>query len=148
MSCIKPSALSEPIIDTCNKRAINSSVCKVFEIDLYTATVADLDFSSSYELSILRNDTVHGLLSWFDIYFDKLPNKVRFTTGPYGNYTHWKQTLFYLPKDLTVEKGEVLRGSIAAKKNNSNWRAIDIKISLHQQNNKSAKDLVHLYKLK
>ena len=148
MSCIKPSALSEPIVDTCNKSAINSSVCKVFELDLYTATVGDLDFSSSYELSVLRNDTVHGLLTWFDIFFDKLPNKVRFSTGPYSDYTHWKQTLFYLPKDLFVEKGEVIRGSIAAKKNEKNWRAIDIKLSLHQQNSKAKNSLLHLYKLK
>jgi len=51
MSCIKPCVMSEPIIDVCNRNLINSSQCKIFEIDLYTVKKEDLDFSSSYELT-------------------------------------------------------------------------------------------------
>jgi protein arginine N-methyltransferase 1 len=102
---MKPSVMSEPLIDVCEKQAINSSHCKIFEIDLYTVKKEELDFSSSYELTFLRNDTVHGLIAWFDIYFDKLPNKVEFTTSPYNTKTHWKQTIFYSDFDLFVEKG-------------------------------------------
>jgi protein arginine N-methyltransferase 1 len=106
MSCIKPSVLSEPLIDICDKEAINSSHCKIFEVDLYTCTKADLDFSSSYELTFFRNDTLHGLIAWFDIFFDKLPNKVKFTTDPYTRPTHWKQVIFYTTQDIFVEKGK------------------------------------------
>lgn len=147
MTCIKPSAMSEPLVDVCDKRAINSSECKIFEIDLYTVTKEDLDFSNSYEISFLRNDTVHGLLVWFDIYFDKLPNKVEFTTGPYDKNTHWKQVVFYTEHDLFVQKGEILKGSIATRKSEQNFRALDIKISYHHNGRSGKKDWTQQYKL-
>jgi protein arginine N-methyltransferase 1 len=105
MNCIKPTVMGEPLIDVCNKNAINTSHCKIFEIDLYSVKKEDLDFSSTYELSFFRNDTLHGLIAWFDIYFSKLPNKVEFTTDPYSKSTHWKQVVFYTNIDLFVEKG-------------------------------------------
>jgi len=105
MNCLKQAALQEPIVDFCEKEAINSNICRIFEIDLYTCKVEDLDFSNQYELVINRNDTVHALVAWFDIAFDKLPNKVFFTTGPFKKTTHWKQTVFYTDRDVKVRKG-------------------------------------------
>lgn len=105
MSCIKNSALAEPLIDVCPRDAINSSHSKILDIDLYKVKKEELDFSSSYEVKINRNDTVSGLVSWFDIYFDKLPNKVEFSTSPYVKSTHWKQVIFYPEVDFYVEKG-------------------------------------------
>jgi protein arginine N-methyltransferase 1 len=99
--------MSEPLIDICPSKSINSSQCKVFEIDLYTVQKEDLDFSSNYELTFFRNDTVHGIVAWFDVYFDKLPNKVEFTTNPFSKSTHWKQVIFYTDYDLFVEKGKI-----------------------------------------
>jgi protein arginine N-methyltransferase 1 len=148
MSCIKPSVLSEPLIDVCDREALNSSHCKIFEVDLYTCTKEDLDFSSSYELTFFRNDTVHGLISWFDIYFDKLPNKVKFTTDPYTRATHWKQVIFYTNQDIFVEKGEVLRGSIAVRKSNANFRELDVKVSYHYNGKHTKRDYYQLYKIR
>lgn len=148
MTCIKPNVMAEPLIDICEKRAINSSHCKILEIDLYTCTKADLDFSSSYELTFFRNDTFHGILSWFDIYFDKLPNKVEFSTGPYNKSTHWKQTIFYTDHDLFVDKGEILKGSIAVRKSQVNFRELDVKISFHQNSRNGKKDFTQLYKIR
>ena len=81
MDVLKPYVLREPVVDNCEKRMVNSSVCKIFEIDLYTVTKEQLDFSKAYELTFFRNDTFSGLVGWFDIFFDKLPNKVQFSTG-------------------------------------------------------------------
>ena len=81
MSVIKPSVMSEPLIDVCEKGAINTSHCKVFEIDLYTVTKEQLDFTAAYELTFFRRDTLNGVAGWFDCYFDKLPNKIYFSTG-------------------------------------------------------------------
>jgi protein arginine N-methyltransferase 1 len=81
MSCVKQSVLQEPIVDIFNKNLINTSVCKVLDIDLYTCTKEDLDFSNQYELTFTRRDTLNGLAAWFDCYFEKLPNKVNFSTG-------------------------------------------------------------------
>src|SRR5690349_6713228 len=147
MTCIKPSVLSEPLIDICEKQAINSSHCKIFEVDIYTCTKEDLDFSSAYELTFFRNDTVHGLIAWFDIFFDKLPNKVHFTTDPYTRGTHWKQVIFYTKEDIYVEKGEVLKGSIAVRKSHTNYRELDVKISYHYNDTHTSKDSIQQYKI-
>ena len=81
MSCIKQNVFQEPIVDICEKKAVNSNVCRILEIDLYTVTKEELNFSNQYELTFFRRDTVNALLTWFDCFFDKLPNKVHFSTG-------------------------------------------------------------------
>lgn len=148
MTCIKPAASCEPLIDVCDLEAINSSECKVFEIDLYTVTKEQLDFSSGFELTFLRDDTVHGLLAWFDIYFDKLPNKVEFSTGPYEKNTHWKQVVFYTELDVFVDKGEMMKGSIAVRKSHTNFRELDIKISTHFNGRSGKKDSLQQFKIR
>ena len=148
MSCIKPSVKSEPIIDICEKEAINTSHCKVFEIDLYTVTKEQLDFTAAYELTFTRNDTIHGLVAWFDIYFEKLPNKVFFSTSPYQKSTHWKQVIFYTDNDIFVDKGDILKGSLAVRKSNANFRELDIKMSFHIQNRMSDKHWYQLFKIR
>jgi len=148
MKCIKPCVMQDPLIDICEKKAINTSHCKVFEIDIYTCTKEDLDFSAQYELTCFRNDTFSGLISWFDIYFDKLPNKVYFTTSPYEKSTHWKQVIFYSELDFHVEKGDVIKGAIATRKSHDNPRALDVKISYHAKVRTGNKDLVQQYKIR
>jgi protein arginine N-methyltransferase 1 len=148
MKCIQPAVMSEPLIDVCDKGAINSTKCKIMEIDLYTVKKEDLDFSAKYELTFNRQDTLHGLMAWFDIYFDKVPNKVEFTTSPYNKATHWKQTVFYTDKDIYVEKGETLKGSIAVRKSNFNFRELDVKISYHLGGLSGKNDWYQLYKIR
>lgn len=148
MKCIKPCVMQDPLIDICEKKAINTSHCKVFEIDIYTCTIADLDFSSQYELTCFRNDSFSGLITWFDIYFDKLPNKVYFTTSPYEKSTHWKQVIFYSEIDFQFEKGDIIRGSIATRKSHDNPRALDCKISYHAEVRSGPKNIVQQYKIR
>ena len=131
MECIKPNVICEPLVDNVERRAINSSQCKILELDLNTCKVSDVEFASEYKLTFFRKDTCSGLCGWFDIEFGNLPNKVQFTTGPFGKWTHWKETIFYTNKDFQVEKGDVLKGSIAVRKSLSNFRELDVKISYH-----------------
>ena len=81
MECIKPLVLKEPCVDVCKKRMINTNVCKLMEVDLYTVTKEELDFANCYELTFFKNDTFSGLVTWFDIVFSKLPHQVQFSTG-------------------------------------------------------------------
>ena len=147
MSCIKPSVVSEPLIDICNWHSINSTHCKIFEIDLYTVKKEDLDFTASWEIEFTRKDMFNGLISWFDIFFDKLPNKVEFTTDPFSKSTHWKQVVFYTNVDMKVEKGEKMSGSIAVRKSNTNFRELDVKLSYHINGKHAKNDLCQLYKI-
>ena len=143
MSCIKPSTIAEPLIDVCPSNAIISSGCKILDINLYTVKKEDLDFSSKYELTFIRNDMFNGIVAWFECGFDKLPNKFKLSTNPYMKSTHWKQTIFYTDKDIEVRKGDSVVGSIAVRKSESNFRQLDVKISYHINN----KEWYQLYKI-
>ena len=68
--------------------------------------------------------------------------------GPFSKATHWKHVVFYTEKDLFIEKGEVLRGSIAVRKNTTNFRELDIKISYHLDGVNGKYDNYQLYKLR
>lgn len=47
----------------------------------------------------------------------QLHKPVQFSTGPFTEYTHWKQTVFYLRQPLTICKGESIKGKITVKPN-------------------------------
>ena len=144
-SFLKGAAISEPLIDVCNKNNVISTIKKIFDIDLYTVKKEDLDFSSGYEIEFIRNDTFNCLVCWFDVVFSKVPNKVTLKTGPYDKPTHWKQTIFYIEDDIEVKKGEKLKGCIAAVKDIHNFRFIDVKISFNKK--KKKKGYIYYYKI-
>ncbi|KAJ1987452.1 hypothetical protein H4R33_002860 [Dimargaris cristalligena] len=52
----------------------------------------------------------------------------RFTTGPHGKPTHWKQTLFVLKEPFPVQVGDVITGQFICHKNPQNHRDLDIDI--------------------
>ena len=145
MKCIKEAAIAEPLIDNCTDEYLISSTCKIFDIDLYNIKKEELDFMSGYEIEFNYDDCFNGLVSWFNVSFNKVQNKVILPTGPYDKQTHWKQVVFYIEDDVNVKKGEKLKGNIAVIKDKKNFRFINVKISYHFDNNKKA--IVQQYKL-
>ena len=139
MSCFKNAVIGEPIVDVCPQKLINSSSCRILDIDLYTVKKEDLNFSSKYEITFTRDDRFSGLVAWFDTGFTKLTNKYNLTTSPYKKSTHWSQTIFYTKNDLKVKKGDKVTGSIAVKKAKINFRQLDIKISYNVPKGKNEK---------
>ena len=127
-SPMKESALSEPLVDTVEMKAMVSDPCPVFTIDLNTVTTQELAFSAPFTLRCQRNDFIHALIAWFDIDFTACHKPIRFSTGPHTKYTHWKQTVFYLREVLTVEEGESVEGRLTNKPNATHKRDLDIKI--------------------
>ena len=145
MKCIKEAAIAEPLIDNCTDEYIISSTCKIYDIDLYKIKKEELDFMSGYEIVFDCDDCFNGLVSWFNVSFNKVQNKVILPTGPYDKPTHWKQVVFYIEDDVYVKKGEKLKGNIAVIKDKKNFRFINVKISYHFDNNK--KVIIQQYKL-
>jgi len=98
----------------------------------------DVDFSSAYSLRIMRNDKIHGFVSWFDCIFED-PNhpekRVVLSTNPGKHGTHWKQTTFYMDlKDsmsMLVKRDDILSGSIACLQSKNNFRELNVKISFY-----------------
>jgi protein arginine N-methyltransferase 1 len=125
---LKATALSEPLVDTVEVKAAVTDPTSVVTLDLYTCTVDDLAFSIPFSLKCRRNDFLHALVAWFDIDFTACHKPIRFSTGPHTKYTHWKQTVFYLPDVLTVQQEEEVACKMVVKPNEKNRRDLDISI--------------------
>lgn len=62
------------------------------------------------------------------MWFTSCTPPVHFSTGPHSEYTHWKQTVFYLDEVLLIDEGNSVRGTLSAKPNQVNHRDIDISL--------------------
>jgi protein arginine N-methyltransferase 1 len=127
-SPLKETALSEPLVDTVEVKAVVTDPTNVLTLDLYTCTTSDLAFSCPFDLVARRDDFIHALVAWFDIEFSACHKPIRFSTGPHTKYTHWKQTVFYLKDVLTVQRDEKIECSLHNRPNEKNKRDLDIKI--------------------
>lgn len=95
-------------------------------IDLLTAKKEDLAFEAPFKLTATRDDYVHAFLAWFDVSFECTHKKVKFSTGPHAQYTHWKQTVFYTPTTMTLSQKQSISGRLSCKPNERNNRDLDI----------------------
>ena len=120
--------MTEPLVDTVDLKTVVTDPVPFITFDLYTVTSTDLSFRAPFTLNCRRNDFVHALIAWFDIEFKACHKPIRFSTGPHTKYTHWKQTVFYLPTVLTVEEGEQVVGQLENKPNARNRRDLDISL--------------------
>jgi protein arginine N-methyltransferase 1 len=130
MSCIKDIALKEPVVDVCDAKAIVTDSMPILHLDILTCKKKDLDFSSKFKLHAQRNDFIHGLVSYFECAFTQVHKSIGFSTAPFARYTHWKQTIFYLPDPITICAGETIEGNISCKPNKRNNRDLDISLGL------------------
>jgi protein arginine N-methyltransferase 1 len=148
MSCIKEMALDEPLVDVCNDQQVISNACKILDIDLYTVKLEDLDFESDFSVKIDRNDYCHALIAYFDVCFSKTHTNIGFSTGPKDTYTHWKQTVFYLSKELTVQQGDVVSGHIKVGRNEKNKRDLDIELTASAKGSTDVEPFTRKYMLR
>lgn len=126
---LKATAMTEPLVDTVDMKAVVTDPTPVITFDLYTVKPEDLAFTVPFTLDARRSDFVHAIIAWFDIEFAACHKPIKFSTGPHTKYTHWKQTVFYLRDVLTVDAGEKIRGVLENMPNEKNRRDLDIKIS-------------------
>ncbi|EEY18357.1 type I protein arginine N-methyltransferase Rmt1 [Verticillium nonalfalfae] len=132
-SPLKATALSEPLVDTVEVKAVVTEPVPILTLDLYKCQVSDLAFNTTFKLPVRRDDFVHAVVAWFDIDFTAAHKPIRFSTGPHTKYTHWKQTVFYLKEMLTVQHGEEIDMTIDVKPNEKNRRDLDITIDYKLQ---------------
>ena len=121
-------AMEEPLVDTVNNQSLITKGNKFFEFDINTVTKEELSFKRPFELEAIDNDLCHAYIVYWDAIF---PGKERviLPTGPMHQYTHWKQTVFYMDQVLDLKKGDTIRGEISAVPSKSNPRELDIDIS-------------------
>eukprot|EP00483_Globobulimina_turgida_P001804 UN01806 len=129
--------MKEPLVDIVQSNAVVSDAQNIFTIDLYKVQTSDLDFESSFCLKVKHDDYCHALVSFFDCLFSKCHTRVMFTTAPWAEYTHWKQTVFYLDESLMVSKGTQIKGHIKVQHNKKNPRDLDVDISTNYKSKKN-----------
>jgi len=130
MSCIRKTAISEPLVDVVDPKQVVSNSCLVKEVDMYTVKVDDLSFSAPFHLQMRRDDYMQAIVAYFNIEFTKCHKRTGFSTSPESRYTHWKQTVFYFDDYITVKKGEEVYGVFAVKPNKANHRDLDFNIDI------------------
>ena len=148
MSCLTPTVMKEPLVDSVDSNMIMSDACKILDLDLVHCNKDDVNFTAQYSLTAKYNDRIHGLVAWFDTPFSNLSHPINLSTSPYKKYTHWKQTVFYMENDLDVREGDQIYGSIACRQSTANFRELDVKISYHYDSPNGHKADTNLYKVK
>jgi protein arginine N-methyltransferase 1 len=129
MTAIKDIAIKEPVVDVIDPKALVTDSVPILTLDILTCTKDDLQFTSKFKLQAQRNDFIHGLVAYFECAFTQVHKPIGFSTAPFARYTHWKQTIFYLPRDVTICEGESVQGEITCKPNVRNPRDLDIGLS-------------------
>jgi type I protein arginine methyltransferase len=127
---IKKVAQTEPVVDCIDAKQLVTDSVPILHLDLLTCSVSDLDFRAPFRLQAQRNDYIHALVAYFECAFTQIHKPLGFSTAPFARYTHWKQTIFYLPDPLTICGTEYLEGTIACRPNRTNRRDLDIHIQL------------------
>ncbi|DBA03498.1 TPA: hypothetical protein N0F65_011399 [Lagenidium giganteum] len=148
MSCIKAIAKTEPLVDTVGKDALISDVAPILDIDLTKVTKEELAFESKFQLTCFRQDYCHGLVAYFDCTFKRAHKQLMFSTGPEAEYTHWKQTVFYVDGAIACHAGEVIEGHISCRPNASNPRDLDIALTVDFDGSSATYHQKHEFKLR
>lgn len=148
MSCIRKMAMMEPLVDVVDPEQVNTDTCLVKTIDLNTMTKSDATFAVPFELTATRNDYIHAVVAYFDIYFNACHKPVFFSTSPRSKSTHWKQTVFYLEDTITICKGEKLTGQLVCAPNANNPRDLDIELQYSFQGQYMSCDRVQKYRMR
>jgi len=128
MNCIRKVAIKEPLVDVVDPRQVVTNPCLVKEVNLYTATVKELAFTSEFCLRLKRDDYVQAFAAYFSVDFTRCHKKTGFTTSPDSQYTHWKHTVFYMDEAITANDKSVIRGTFTCKPNTNNNRDLDFEI--------------------
>jgi type I protein arginine methyltransferase len=133
MSCIKKLALQEPLVDVVGAKQVMSNACPLITIDISKISVADLDFTVPFRIKTTRDDYCHAFVVYWDCLFGPCHKRLGFSTAPHCEYTHWKQTVFYLDDVLTLKQGEDISGEFKCKPGEKNPRELILNISYHAE---------------
>eukprot|EP00088_Acartia_fossae_P056829 TRINITY_DN6622_c0_g1_i2.p1 TRINITY_DN6622_c0_g1~~TRINITY_DN6622_c0_g1_i2.p1 ORF type:complete len:588 (-),score=142.04 TRINITY_DN6622_c0_g1_i2:598-2361(-) len=130
MTCMRNPILEEANVEIVPGEAVASAPATVLDLDINTCTVEDTEFKASFDLAMTKDCDVTAIVGYFDIFFD-LPNGVMFSTGPEASPTHWKQTVFYLPKPMAIKQGDVIKCKIVCKRMKSDARALKVSLTVN-----------------
>jgi type I protein arginine methyltransferase len=98
----------------------------IAQLEMATATEADLWPSGELEFTIERSGTCHGFAGWF---VAQLSPSVPLDTGPGAPCTHWMQT--FLPfKPVKVEEGQRIRLAYSLRQHPYERTSVELELSV------------------
>lgn len=114
LTTLREAALEEyfkqPIVDTFDIRLCLAKPVK-YTVNFLTAKEEDLHvINIPVRFQSMGAAVVHGLAFWFDVSFDGSCSQVWLSTAPTQPLTHWYQVRCLLPKPLTVNQGQTIKG--------------------------------------
>ncbi|ESO83944.1 hypothetical protein LOTGIDRAFT_108121 [Lottia gigantea] len=134
MTCLKSEVIKEACVDIIKNDTVVTDPCVLKTIDVSDCQLSDLQFKSEFNLTMTRDGEITAFIGYFNIYFQKhLSQPVEFSTGPEATPTHWKQTVFLLPKPLSLKKGEEIKGVLSCKKNRKDPRSLVISLTYNDK---------------
>lgn len=148
MTPIKDIALTEPVVDIVDSKSVVTDAVQILYLDILTCTKEDLEFSSAFELTAKRSDYIHGLVAYFECAFTQVHKPIGFSTSPFARYTHWKQTIFYLPDTVAICEDEKIVGELTCKPNQKNRRDLDIAVDISVDGQHTKMDRTIKYRLR
>ncbi|CAG8444685.1 4166_t:CDS:10 [Acaulospora colombiana] len=100
MTAMKAPIKKSAVVDCVKPQAVISNVVPIKEVPLRVINKSQVDFTSPFTLEITRDGYLHGFVGYFDTWFTR--------DGPYGEVTHWRQTIFFLEHIISVNQGKLL----------------------------------------
>jgi protein arginine N-methyltransferase 1 len=140
MSVMTNVVLKEPCIDyldECQYNQILTDRYMMVDLDLVNMKKSDVNFATQYHLTMKEDAQVSAIITWFDCHFENLKNPITLSTSPYAEYTHWKNTIFYIDHAMHCKYGDTISGSVAVRQSKENKRELDVKFSYHFSGNKA-----------
>jgi len=129
MTPLRDIAIQEPVVDAIEPKQIVTDAVPILELDLLTCPrTTDGSFRSDFSLTAMKDDYIHGLVAYFECAFTQVHKPIGFSTSPSAQYTHWKQTVFYLEDAVPICRGEKMEGTIECRPNPNNERDLDITV--------------------
>lgn len=149
MTSMLEKAHEEVLIRTMESKELAGDAATVLELNLHTATVADLNFTNSFSTTWNGRgefDTLEGFVVWFDTPFSpdssaKTVSKdwLNLSTSPSGTPTHWQQGVLLIEDpSRKVAEGEKIEGTVTYKKREET-RGMDIEVQWDQGQKQSWK---------
>lgn len=130
LSAMVDRALAEAVVEHIEPEALVTDVAPVLEMNHATMDVDDQDFDSTFTLKVQRTDRMHGLMAAFECTFNEDGDTLILSTAPFAPQTHWKQTLFYFDRPLSVRNGDVITGRMRSEKHPKNPRGLRVRLDV------------------
>jgi SAM-dependent methyltransferase len=126
---MKKHTVSEVIVDSCEVEQVLSDAAIIADLDLHVCPVDASFFTSPFRLTINKQKTFDGFVTWFDVFFNDMPARQILSTSPSARETHWKQSWFLLENAIQVHVSDVVSGEVAFSPDPSDEFALHARIT-------------------